>query len=201
MNFDFFRVAAGVLPVSVGDPQANANSIISLAKELADKGAKVILFPELSVTAYTCGDLFHNRTLLNAAYDGLRSIAAETVAIDAMIVVGTPFVVNNQAYNCAAVIHGGKIRAIVPKTYLPEYDEFYEKRWWSYPSGATPSTVVFDGEEIPFGTDLIMQYDGVKMGIELCEDLWAPLPPSTHLALAGAEVILNLSASLSLIHI
>lgn len=195
MNFDFFRVAAGVLPVSVGDPQANANSIISLAKELADKGAKVILFPELSVTAYTCGDLFHNRTLLNAAYDGLRSIAAETVAIDAMIVVGTPFVVNNQAYNCAAVIHGGKIRAIVPKTYLPEYDEFYEKRWWSYPSGATPSTVVFDGEEIPFGTDLIMQYDGVKMGIELCEDLWAPLPPSTHLALAGAEVILNLSAS------
>ena len=195
MNFDFLRVAAGVVPVTVANPEANAEAIINMARELDAKGVSVAVFPELSVTAYTCGDLFHNRTLLAATETALERIAAETATFGCMIVVGSPVVVDNQAYNCAVIIHGGRIRGIVPKTYLPDYDEFYEKRWWSSPTAATPRTVTVVGEEGPFGTDVMPEIDGVKIGIELCEDLWAPLPPSTHLALSGAEVIVNLSAS------
>ncbi|MDE7154528.1 MAG: NAD(+) synthase [Muribaculaceae bacterium] len=195
MYFDFLRVAAGVIPVSVANPESNAESIVTLATELAGKGAELIVFPELSVTGYTCGDLFHNRMLLEASKKALSRIARQTASLTSVIVVGTPFVVDNQAYNCAAVIRGGKLMAVVPKTYLPDYDEFYEKRWWSAPTEATPRSVSFEGEDVPFGTDLLVELDGVKIGVEICEDLWAPLPPSTHLALAGAEVIVNLSAS------
>lgn len=195
MNFDFLRVAAAVIPVSVANPKANADSIINMATELGSKDAEIILFPELSVTGYTCGDLFHNSTLLDDARTELNRIAAETARTGAMLVVGAPMAIDNQAYNCAVVIFDGDIQAIVPKTYLPEYDEFYEKRWWSAPSPATPSAITVNGREVPFGTDIIVEFHGVKTGIEICEDLWAPLPPSTRLALAGAEVILNLSAS------
>ncbi|MDE6266962.1 MAG: NAD(+) synthase [Muribaculaceae bacterium] len=195
MNFEFLRVAAGVVPVSVGNPEANADGIISLARELDDKGVSVMVFPELSVTGYTCADLFHNRMLLAASDAALERIASETASLGSMIVVGAPYLADNQAYNCAVIFYKGRIRGFVPKTYLPGYDEFYEKRWWTSPSSATPRSVTVMGEDVPFGTDLLTEIDGVKIGVEICEDLWAPLPPSTHLALAGAEVILNLSAS------
>ena len=195
MNFDFLSVAAGVVPVNVANPDANAKSIIKVSEELNDRGAEIIVFPELVLTGYTCGDLFHNQMLLARIDSLLRFIAMQTSSLDAMIVLGSPYVVDNQAYNCAVVIREGQIEAIIPKTYLPEYDEFYEKRWWTSPSSITPKYVTVDDREVPFGNDILIEVNGVKVGVEICEDLWAPLPPSTHLALAGAEVILNLSAS------
>lgn len=192
----FFRAAACAPAVSVADVEANVNNIISLMADAARQGAELAVFPEMCVTAYTCADLFHNSTLLEAARSGLKRLVEQCPEQLQMAVVGCPLAVDGELYNCAVAISHGHIHGIVPKTYLPGYNEFYEKRWFA-PSrdNALHPTASICGMEVPFGTDLIFDLAGVRVGIEICEDLWAPVPPSCHAALAGAQVIANLSAS------
>ncbi|MCC8119930.1 MAG: NAD(+) synthase [Bacteroidales bacterium] len=193
----YFRVAACVPTVNVADVEANVESIIALAKEVQAKGAHLAVFPEMCVTGYTCGDLFHNRTLLEGAIKGIETILSHW-EIEVAMVVGAPLELNGSLYNCAWVIFQGQIIGIVPKTYLPNYNEFYEKRWWAAAPEET-KTISILGKEIKFGKNLIFQIEDKRFGVEICEDLWAPVPPSCSLAMAGAEVIVNLSASDDLI--
>lgn len=191
----FFRVAAAVPHVNVADCEANARSIVAVAKEAACKGARVVVTPEMSVTAYTCADLFHNRTLIDGAADALRYVVRETTGLDAVLVVGAPVMKGGSQYNCAVVISKGRIIAVIPKSYLPDYNEFYERRWWQ-PADDGLSTVDICGfNDIPFGRTQFIEVNGVRIAVELCEDLWTAVPPSSRHALAGADVMLNLSAS------
>lgn len=181
--------------VNVADCEVNAQSVLDIARKAVDAGARVVVTPEMSVTAYTCADLFHNATLLQGAYRALERIAEESAGIDGVIVVGAPIAKDGLLYNCAVVIARGKVIAVIPKSYLPNYNEFYERRWW-HPAPAAVSTVnVGNHRDVPFGCDILIDIDGVKVAVELCEDLWTAIPPSSRHALAGAEVILNLSAS------
>lgn len=183
MNTGYFRVAAAVPSVNVADVEHNVESIVKMCKELDDKGVMLAVFPELSVTGYTCADLFHQERLIEAAVAGIDRLQEFSNTVNLVFIVGAPVRHNGALYNCAIAIGGGEILAIVPKTYLPNYNEFYEKRWF------TPANS--EG----FNNDVIIDINGVKVGMEICEDLWTPIPPSTELALAGAHVIVNLSAS------
>lgn len=194
-KFGFFRVAAAVPSVNVADCHANARSILEIAAEAAAAGARVVVTPEMSVTAYTCADLFHNAALIDGACEALHQIARGSTTIDAVIVAGAPVMAAGSQYNCAVVIARGDIVAVIPKSYLPNYNEFYERRWWQ-PAGPGVSTVdIGEFHGVPFGRDILVDIDGVKVAVELCEDLWTAIPPSSRHALAGAEVIVNLSAS------
>lgn len=198
----FFRVIAASPKVSVADCKENVRNIVEILKDTAPKKVSLITFPEMSVTGYTCADLFHNTNLIKASYVALRQIANETraIGINSAIVVGAPIVYGNALYNCAVVMKNGRILAVVPKTYLPNYNEFYEKRWWQpAPDFKSTLKVKYFEEIIPFGTRQIVEVDDVKIGFDICEDLWSPIPPSSFAALAGAEVIVNLSASDDLI--
>ena len=191
----FFRVAAGVPSVNVADCEYNADAIIALAREAEQAGAEVMVTPEMSVTAYTCADLFHNAMLLDGAARAVDRIAAATASLSVTVVVGAPVMHRGSLYNCALVISRGKVVAAVPKSYLPNYNEFYERRWFQ-PADDSLSTVSIGAHgDVPFGCNQLVEINGVKVGIELCEDLWTAIPPSSRHALAGAEVILNLSAS------
>lgn len=194
---DFIRVAAAVPDAAVADPLKNTENILNSAFKAAQSNPDIIVFPELCITGYTCADLFFNNNLLSSAIAGLKETAEKTKEIKSVIAVGLPIGISGRLYNCAAVIFGGKILGIVPKTYIPTYNEFYEGRWFS--SGSE----LLNGEislpiadyKIPVGTDLIFDTGSFKFGCEICEDLWAAVPPGNILSLAGAEVILNLSAS------
>lgn len=200
MKNGFFRVAAAVPAVTLADCRNNALSIISLSKEVASRGVRLIAFPELAVTGYTCGDLFHSSLLLDAAGEALMSIAKETSDLPAALVVGAPILADDgMLYNCGVVIAGGDVLGAVPKSYLPNYNEFYEKRWWRSGIDVDTTFTLSDGKRRRLGCKSIFGIDGVKVGIEICEDLWTALPPSSAHALAGAEVIVNLSASDDLI--
>ncbi len=198
-NYGYMRVAAAVPEVNVADISANIDSISRLAEKASENGVKIIVFPEMSVTAYTCGDLFHSATLLEGTMKGLKELCALSDKLKLALVVGAPLQVDNAIYNCAVVIAEGTVKGVVPKTYLPNYNEFYEKRWFS--SWTTQNTIIelCGNSYVPFGKSILFEINSVKVGIEICEDLWAPIPPSSHLALNGAEVILNLSASNDLI--
>ena len=187
MKQGYFRVAAAVPHVNVADVDYNTEQIMTMARELASHGVELAVFPELCVTAYTCGDLFQQTTLLEAADAAVGKLAEFTKEIDTAIIVGAPQLIDGSVYNCAIALAHGETIAVVPKTYLPTYNEFYEKRWFQ----AAP----VDDSLQP----TLIEINGVKVGIEICEDLWAPLPPSTMAALAGAQVIVNLSASNDLI--
>ena len=195
MQNGFIRVASASPRVSVADVAANVSEIKVLMAEAAEKGADLTVFPEMSLTAYTCADLFHSRELLDSARRGLDALAAESAKYPgAAFVVGVPVEAFGALYNCAAVLAGGRLCGIVPKTYVPGYNEFYERRWFESGEG--------EGGEVlgvPFGTDLLFRLGDATFGVEICEDLWVPVPPSCRLALAGAEVIVNLSASDDLI--
>ncbi len=197
----FFRVAACVPPVSVADCDANADAIVQMARKVASESVRVAVFPEMSVTAYTCGDLFHNRALLDEARKAILKIARQTSGLDMVIAVGAPVAVSTTLYNCAVIIYRGSIRAIVAKSYIPNYNEFYEERWWSEaPASPVPSGFIgSDNNNVEISAGTILEIDGVRIGFEICEDLWVPVPPSCHMAMAGAEVIFNLSASDDLI--
>lgn len=190
----FIGVASVVPALELGNCDFNATAITDTFEQLTQHNAKIAVYPEMCLTGYTCGDLFHSRLLIDDATKALVSIARATANLDAMIAVGLPMANGDALYNCAAVLHKGTIKGIVPKTYIPNYGEFYEKRWFAPGTGA-PATINIDGVEIPFGTDLLFDIDGVKTAIEICEDLWSPVPPSTLAAMQGAHITLNLSAS------
>lgn len=191
----YIRVASVVPAVSVGDPEANAREIARMCRDLDAQGVDVAVFPEMSVTGYTCADLFHNRQLLESAYAAMRQLAEETTGRNLTMVVGAPAVVDGQMYNCAAVIADGAVKAVYPKTHIPNYNEFYEKRWWRSGGNTTAREVTLWGFKTVFGRRQLFEVGGVKCAVEICEDLWAPVPPSCEAALGGAEVVLNLSAS------
>ncbi|MBQ1389429.1 MAG: NAD(+) synthase [Clostridia bacterium] len=195
MNRSFIRIAAASLKLKVADPMYNAKEIVNAAKTAADNKARLLVTPELSVTGYTCADLFFNNTLLTGAEDAVSYIIENTRELNITIIVGLPVAFSGKLYNCAAVLNKGKVIGLVPKTYIANYHEFYEKRWFA-PANSGSVVIrsgVFDG--VQMGRNLFDLGGGAVMGVELCEDLWAPVPPSTALTLAGANIICNLSAS------
>lgn len=197
--FDCFRIACAVPDVEVADVRLNTERIIEYIKKADKEKADLLVFPELSLTGYTCADLFFQRALIDGVTAALGTLATESANTAVTFAVGAPIVLNNALYNCAVVFSGGKIVGIVPKTFVPNYGEFYEKRWFARAKEAPASVQscklgVQEEYTVPVGS-AVFDIGGVKTGFEICEDLWAPLPPSTHLCLAGAEVIANLSAS------
>lgn len=197
-NHDLVRVAVGVPTVRVADPQYNAEQTVRLMERAAGESAAIVLFPELGISSYTCDDLFHQRALLESSLDGLRTVVDASRSLACVNVVGLPLQVGHLLYNCAAVVHRGRILAVIPKTYLPNYREFYEGRHFA--SGATAGSQairLFD-QDVPFGPRILLQCEHeprLTLFVEICEDLWVPIPPSSYAALAGATVLLNLSAS------
>ncbi len=193
-NYGFFRAIAAAPAVHIADCSANAREIIRILELTAVEKPDLVVFPEMCITGYTCADLFHSTTLLDDALSALEKVAAATAGLEATVVLGMPLALNNTLYNCAAVLAQGRVAGIVPKTYIPNYNEFYEKRWWAAAPEAN-TTVDIQGEEVPFGTGLLFEVAGVPVGVEICEDLWTPVPPSCAAAMAGAMVVANLSAS------
>jgi NAD+ synthase (glutamine-hydrolysing) len=185
--------------VNVANAAANADNILSLAAELDSRNIALAVMPEMCITGYTCADLFHNSKLLQEADKALRAIIETSANLEVALVVGMPIVLNGTMYNCAIAIHRAKILAVVPKTYIPNYNEFYEKRWWQSGADIDLQTISIAGQEALFGVKQLIEIDGVKVGMEICEDLWTPTPPSCAASMAGAEVIVNLSASDALI--
>ena len=197
---DIIRISNAVPKLKVADTSFNTNEIICNIKKARDDGSSIVLFPELSVTGYTCGDLFFQSALISASGEGIKKITEETKNIDIISVVGAPLLIDGLLYNCAFVIACGKILGIIPKTYLPDNNEYSEKRWFVGATElATPeinaSVFGLDDYNIPIGSLVFTLADGHRFGVEVCEDLWSPIPPSTNLALNGSELIFNLSAS------
>ena len=193
---DFIRIACAVPAVRVGDTAKNAEDICAYIEKADARQADIVLFPELALTGYTCQDLFFQDALWTGVQQGIRKIADCTKNHPGVTaVVGLPVRTGMRMYNCAAVISRGKIHALVPKTYIPNYNEFYEKRWFSSGAEVTEDLAELLGEPVPVLPRAVFRVGGTLLGVEICEDMWTPLPPSTFLALNGAEVILNLSAS------
>ena len=195
MDYGFVRVAAMVPRVNVADCWFNSKEICEQMLAAGSKGAKIIVFPEMSVTAYTCGDLFFQQELLVSAEVCLDEIRKATEAVNAIVFVGMPVRGVNAIYNCAVALCRGHILGAVPKTYLPNYNEFYEKRWFASSKSLTQTEVELCGETVPMGCDLLFKWKSLVIASEICEDLWTAIPPSSYAALAGANVIVNLSAS------
>ena len=194
MNYGFVRVAAAIPNVKIGDCKHNAQQIESLIIQAEGKGTEVICFPELCITAYTCGDLFAQQILLDNAEMALISILDFTRSLDIISIIGLPIPYRGTLLNCAAIIQKGKILGIVPKTYLPNYKEFYEQRWFTSGDVHGDNTVLICGQQVPLNRNLIFSTPSCRFGVEICEDVWAPIPPSSELTLKGAEIIFNLSA-------
>lgn len=196
--FGMIRIATAVPRIKVADPTFNAGAIISLMEQAAGKHVDILVFPELSLTGYTCGDLFHQSTLRQGALEALDRVVTASADKRGIFLVGLPLQVEDKLFNCAAVINRGKILGIVPKSYIPGYKEFYEPRWFSPASAVTAKEVTIGDTTVPFGTDLLFfatDFPGLVFGAEICEDLWVPIPPSVMQSLAGAVIHLNLSAS------
>ncbi|MBQ9637056.1 MAG: NAD(+) synthase [Prevotella sp.] len=201
MQYGFIKVATAVPTVRVADVDYNLTQIESLIAQAEGKGVEVIVFPELSLTGYTCQDLFSQGVLLDAVEQAVLRLLDFTRQLDIVSIVGLPLVVGDLLLNCAAVVQKGQLLGIVPKTYLPNYSEFYEKRWFASAQDLRPTEIHFAGNAVTVSPDaqLFRTCDGVLFGIEICEDVWAPTPPSNLLALAGADIVFNLSASDDLI--
>ncbi|MBR6841650.1 MAG: NAD(+) synthase [Prevotella sp.] len=201
MKYGFVNVAAAVPMVKVADVAYNVEQIKSLITQAEEQSVEVIVFPELCITGYTCQDLFKEQLLLDQAEQGIIQLLDFSRKLDIISIVGLPVIINGLLYNCAVVLQGGQVLGIVPKTYLPNYGEFYEKRWFASAQDLNPTDIYFAGNPIHVSADplLFVTGDGVKFGVEICEDVWAPIPPSNNLALAGADIIFNLSASDELI--
>lgn len=189
------RVAAVSPAVKIADPAANVNAILEMVEQLKDMRIALAVFPELCITGYTCGDLFHTSTLLDQAEVQLTRLLENSRNLDTAMVVGIPVRTQCGLANCALFIHHGEPLALIPKTYLPNYNEFYEQRWWVSAQDITVSEVNLCGFNVPLGTDILVEIGGVKIGAEICEDLWVPVSPGTRVALAGALIVVNLSAS------
>ena len=197
MKYGFIRTAAATPDIKVCDCDFNADNIIKNVKTAYENNTEIIVFPELVITGYTCGDLFGQRTLISSSMKALDKIKSETKDVNTLIVLGMPYQYKGKLYNCGAVLYKGHILALISKSFLPNYNEFYEKRWFEE---ALDETVYVDilGDTVPFGTKIIVQAENIpefSLAVEICEDLWLPNAPSNELALNGATVICNTSAS------
>ncbi len=197
MKYGLIKVAAAIPGVRVADVEYNVQQIESQIAQAEGKGAEVIVFPELSLTGYSCQDLFRQQLLLDKAEEGLLVLLDFTRKLDIIVVVGLPVRIGSLLYNCAAVVQHGCLLGLVAKTYLPNYNEFYEKRWFASSTDLQPQEIYLAGSPVRVSAEpqVFRTCDGACFGIEICEDVWAPLPPSNNLALAGADIILNLSAT------
>ena len=196
-NMGFVKVACATIDVEVANPIVNSERIIEKVKECVLNEVQLLVFSELCLSGYTCQDLFLQDSLLKGVEKGIQHILKETKDIPIVFMVGAPVVVDDKCYNCAIVICKGKILGIVPKTFLPNYNEFYELRHF-YPAPKENQYISYLDQYVPFGARLLFRNSSYKkwvMGIEICEDLWVPNPPSTSHALAGATILCNLSAS------
>ncbi|MGL4421708.1 MAG: nitrilase-related carbon-nitrogen hydrolase, partial [Gemmataceae bacterium] len=197
MPFGFYRVAAAVPTLTVADPQANSRQMLALLQQAHDRDCDAVLFPECALTGYTAGDLFHQSPLLRQTERALHSILEEST-FPGVIIVGFPVVTEGKVFNAAAVLQAGKLLGVVPKTYLPNYKEFYDARYFAPARASRQATITLAGHTVPFGTDILfadVEHAELILGLEICEDLWMPIPPSSEQALAGATVLFNLSAS------
>lgn len=198
-NHGFIRVAMGVPEVRVADPAFNAARTIELMTQAAEQHVLLMVFPELGLSSYTCDDLFHQQALLDASVTALQTVLAASLRLPLITIVGLPLQIDQQLFNCAAVLYQGRILGVVPKVFLPGYREFYEVRQFAPAANAHRDTIALCGQDhIPFGEGLLFHVAGVPdctFFVEICEDLWVPIPPSCFAALAGATVLLNLSAS------
>lgn len=194
----FIRAAVGVPALRVADPAYNVQRTLALAKQASEAKVALALFPELGISAYSNEDLFHQDALLEASKTALAQVVQASMELTPVLLVGAPLQFDAKLFNCAVVIYRGQVLGIAPKTYLPNYREFYEKRQFTSARHAVSREVLFLGQQTPFGNDLIFEaqnIDGFKLHVEICEDVWTPIPPSTYAALAGATVLANLSAS------
>lgn len=195
MKYGFVKVAAAVPRVKVADCNYNTEQIENLIAQAEGQGVEVICFPELSVTSYTCQDLFHQQLLLEEAETSLLKLVEFCRSLNIIAIVGAPLSFKGMLLNVAVIIHKGKILGVVPKTYLPNYNEFYEHRWFASGASLENTKLKFCGQNVLVGTHLLFEATHFTFGVEICEDLWSVVPPSSKLALAGAEIIFNLSAS------
>lgn len=198
----FVRVGACVPKLKIANVEYNIEEIKKCMKTSSEKGIEITVFPELAITSYTAGDLFHQRTLLSDAKKGLLELKKYSEYLDGVFIIGLPIKIDNQLFNVAAVIENGSILGLVPKTYIPNYGEFYEKRWFASSLNKTSNSITIDGEKIPFKTNLLFKKkdnDELTFAIEICEDLWSVYPPSLAHTTNGANIIFNLSASNELV--
>ena len=199
MSYGFVKVAAAVPHVQVADCFYNIEEIEKLMRQASEEGVQMITFPELSITAYTCLDLFTQQTLLNNAEKALLKLVSNTADLAIFTIVGIPLRTENRLINVAVVFQKGEILGVVPKTYLPNYKEFQEQRWFTSSTELQKSRISIAGKEYPLGSYLLFKSEQIVAGIEICEDLWVPVPSSSLLAMQGANIIFNLSASNELI--
>ena len=196
---NFVRVAVGIPEVKVADPAFNSRQTVALMRQAADRHALLVVFPELGLSAYSCDDLFHQQALLDASRDALCEVLDASRDVPVIAVVGLPLSADGLLFNCAAVVHQGELLGLVPKTYLPNYREFYELRQFTPAENRLRDSINFAGHrDVPFGNRLLFQVEDqplLTFSVEICEDLWVPVPPSSHAALAGATVLINVSAS------
>ncbi|MFA6571296.1 MAG: NAD(+) synthase, partial [Bacteroidota bacterium] len=197
-KFGYVRIAAVSPELKVADVDFNIEQIVSIIKSATEKKCHFILFPELCITGYSCADLFFQDILITQAKSSVDAIVSATAEYEATVIIGIPILSDSRLYNVAVVISCGDIKGIVPKTFLCNSNEYYEERWFSSEFERISDSIEWNGEQIPFGADLLFHHIGnpdFTFGVELCEDLWSVIPPSSEMALAGATVLLNLSAS------
>ncbi|MBC5646063.1 NAD(+) synthase [Parabacteroides sp. AM58-2XD] len=199
MNYGFVKVAAAVPHVQVADCFYNIQQMEGLMRQASDKGVQIIAFPEMSVTAYTCLDLFAQQALLKNAEQALLKLVSDTADLNILTIAGAPLVTENRLINAAVAFQSGKILGVVPKTYIPNYKEFQEQRWFTSATELRDKTISIGDRTYPLGSHLLFTAGQVKVGIEICEDLWVPVPPSSLLAMEGANILVNISASNELI--
>lgn len=198
MNQEFVRISALTPKLYLGNPKKNKEEILREIKKLEEKEVQIVVTPELSLTGYTCGDMFFQHALLDSTLKSLKEYLNDTKNMSIISILGGPLLYKNKLFNCAFIIQKGKILGIVPKSYIPNYNEFYEKRWFFSGNNKQVEKINFLGEETPFGTNLLFQEEknqNITFGVELCEDVWAIKTPSENHALNGATILFNLSAS------
>ena len=194
-QYGYMRVAAAVPRVHIADAHRNAEGALKIMQEAFNEGVEIVVMPELSLVGYTCGDMVLQKKLLKDSESALAWLMQETADIPTIGIVGLPVVYADRLYNCAAIFGQGVLWGIIPKSYIPNYGEFSELRWWVSGYGMRDRMIRFAGQECPFGADLLFDIHGVEFGVEICEDMWVPVPPSSMQAVQGAKLLFNLSAS------
>ena len=199
MKHGFIKVAAAVPFVRIADCQYNIEHIEAQVRQADAQGVEIMTFPELCITGYTCGDLFLKPFLIRQAQESLLELAHRTADTEVLFIVGMPILIESQLFNAAVALQGGRILGAIPKTYLPNYREFQEARWFSPAKDLQLATIQIGEQQVPIGYNVLFRSGGVAIGIEICEDMWTPYTPGTRLTLYGAQIIFNLSASNELV--